>query len=108
VGCCELLAVTLDFQSIHPQHQLGRFRLSVSAARDPRATQHPPARLVKILKQSPQDRSASARNELQGFFRTQVAPEGKHLNEERDRLRLERDALDARIPTTMVMEEMST
>ena len=106
VGCCELLAITLDFQSSHPQHQLGHFRLSVSAAADPRETRRPAANLVKILEREPEKRSAAERRKLRTYFRTQVDPEGKRLAVELAGLKAERTALDARVPTTMVMDEL--
>jgi hypothetical protein len=106
IGCCELLAITLDFQSTHAQHQLGRFRLSVSAAKDPRGTELPPANIARILKRCPEERTETEERTVQTFFRTKIAPEGKQLVAEIARLKAERDGLDAKLPTTMVMEEL--
>jgi hypothetical protein len=106
IGCCELLAVTLEFQSSHPRHQLGRFRISAATAKDPRGTQRPPARLVKILERVPDERSDAEQADLRRFFRTKVSAEGQHLSARLAEQTAEQETLEARIPSTMVMEEL--
>jgi hypothetical protein len=107
VGCCDLLEVTLEFQSSRPRHTLGRFRLSVASAADPRGTQQPPAKLVKILERPEGERSEAERKELRTFYRTQVDPDGRRQSEELARLKKEREDIEKQIPTAMVMEEMA-
>src|SRR5262249_17769006 len=78
-----------------------------ATARDPRGVEQPPARLVKILERPAAQRSVSEQKELRTYYRTQVASEGKALSAELARLRTELEAMDARTPSAMVMEEMA-
>jgi hypothetical protein len=100
------LRVTLDFQSPFAQHQLGRFRLSVTSAKDPHGERTLPANIRQILALLPEKRGEQQRAELRDHYRKSFSVELKPLYEEIDKLRNSQAELDKKIPTTMVMEEM--
>jgi len=102
------LAVTLEFQSQFGQHQCGKFRLSVTSAKNPHASQGFPETIATILALAPEKREDSQRSELRKYFRTQVAPEGRRLSEQLTVLRQSQAELDKLIPTAMIMQEMAT
>src|SRR5438876_829759 len=76
------LTVTLDFQSQFAQHQLGRFRLSVTSAKQPHDSQKPPANILAILAVAPQQRTDQQRSDLRKFFRTSISPVAKKMGDE--------------------------
>jgi hypothetical protein len=100
-----VLTMSLDFDSGFPQHGFGRFRLSTTSSLDP----HPkdfPENVRKALLVEGGNRSEAERALLRSHFRSRVFPAGKSLQAEIDRLRKEQTELEARIPTSMVMQEM--
>jgi hypothetical protein len=101
------LTVVLDFQSQFPQHQLGRFRLSVTKTTNAHSSQELPAAVVAALANPRERRTDQQKTELRNFFRAKVAPEKvKQLNEELTRLQQARADVEKKIPTAMVMQEM--
>ena len=103
-----LLSVTIDFQSQFAQHQCGKFRLSITSAKNPHAGLGLPEKIAKILAVAPEKRDDPQRGELRTYFRTQVAPEGRRLSEQLAGLRQGQAELDKLIPTAMIMQEMPT
>jgi hypothetical protein len=103
-----VLSITLEFQSLFRQHQCGKFRLSITSAKDPHAGRKLPEKIARILTLGPEKRDDSQRAELRTYFRTQVTPEGRRLAEQLAVLRQSRSELEALIPTAMVMQEMAT
>jgi hypothetical protein len=101
-----LLTITLDFQSSYAQHQLGRFRLSVTGSKEPHESQRPPAKIQEILAVEPDKRSDAQRAELRKHYRANLSPITKQLNDQLAKLRKEQTDLDKQVPTTMVMQEM--
>ncbi|MEX2561317.1 MAG: DUF1553 domain-containing protein, partial [Pirellulales bacterium] len=101
-----LLVVTLEFKSRFAQHQLGRFRLAVTAAADPHGGQELPAAIQQILAVAPETRSDQQREELKKYYREKVSPELGELAARLERLRKEQEELDKQIPSAMVMQEM--
>jgi hypothetical protein len=106
LGRQALLTVTLDFQSQFPQHQPGRFRLSVTDAPKPHGADAMPAAIRTILVVEPARRTDAQRTELQKYYRTHFAPLVKQLNDQLARLRKTYAEAEAKVPTTMVMQEM--
>ncbi len=102
------VTVTLEFQSQFGQHQCGKFRLSVTSAKDPHAGGGIPEKLVRLLAVAPEKRDDALRGELRTYYRTQVVPEGRRLLEQLAGLRQSQAELDKLIPTAMVMQEMAT
>jgi hypothetical protein len=103
------LTVTLDFQSPFGQHQCGKFRLAVTAAKNPHAApQGLPEKIGQILAVAPESRTEPQRSELRTYYRTQVSTEARKLSEQIAALRQGQAELDKLIPTAMVMQEMPT
>ena len=101
-----LLRIALDFRSQFEQHQIGRFRLGVTSAGHPNGKNALPADVLKALEIEPGKRGDAERARLRKHFRAEVSPEGRELAARLARLEKERQELDARIPTAMVMQEM--
>ncbi|HMO63700.1 MAG TPA: PSD1 and planctomycete cytochrome C domain-containing protein, partial [Verrucomicrobiota bacterium] len=100
------LTLRLEFQSVFAQHAIGRLRVETTDAPAGPALRPLPAAVRDILAVAPADRKDEQRERLQRHFREEVLAEGRTLAARRAELRKERDALDAKIPTTMVMAEL--
>ncbi|HVC94426.1 MAG TPA: PSD1 and planctomycete cytochrome C domain-containing protein [Pirellulales bacterium] len=98
--------IVLDCQSQFGQHQPGRFRLSVTGSPDPHGTGALPAKIVELLAVDA-ERSEPQRAELRAYYREHVSAALRPGFEALARLREERTQIDKRIPTAMVMQEMS-
>jgi len=101
-----VLTLALDFQSIYGRHQFGRFRVSVSAAPVSHLTGKLPDVIAKTVATAADQRSDAQKAELRSYFRSNVSAEGKKLGEELAKLIKSRAELEAKVPTTMVMQEM--
>ena len=102
------VVVELVFRSQFAQHQLGRFRVSTTTARTPRAGGSGlPGEVTAILATPNEGRSEAQRAALRGYFRTRVATAGRNVGAEIDAIRKRLAAEEAKVPTAMVMEEMS-
>jgi mono/diheme cytochrome c family protein len=101
------LGITLDFQSVFAQHQIGKFRLSVTSAKDPHHAAKLPDKIREIITVAVEKRSDAQKAELRQYFRSNVAPESKKLIEQRAELQKKMEELDKKVPTTMVMQEMA-
>lgn len=102
------LGITLDFQSQFGQHQCGKFRLSVTTAKNPHASQGLPDTVMQILAVVPEKRNDQQRADLRTYYRTQISPETKLLTDELAALRKSQAELDKLVPTAMVMQEMAS
>lgn len=100
------VAVTLDFQSPHHGHQLGRFRLSFTGADDPHTARDIPEGVVAAVACPPEQRGEEQRQLLTNFVREHHAPAIQAAQSALDAARQAREAFAATIPTVMVMEEM--
>jgi hypothetical protein len=100
------LVVTIDFQSKFTQHQLGRFRLSVTNSTDPHESRKVSAKLREILAIESDKRTDEQRAELRMFYRSTFSAEFKQLTDQLAKLRQELTDIEKRIPTTMVMQEL--
>jgi hypothetical protein len=101
-----LLRVTLEFRSPFARHQIGRFRLAATSAAHPRGKASLPEDVRKALAVDPARRGDAERARLRKHFRAEVSPAGREVAGRLARLEKERNELDARIPTAMVMQEM--
>ena len=100
------LRVKLEFRSHAARHQLGRFRLATTGARDPHRLRAIPDAVLAALRVAPERRGVEARAAIRSHFRR---AESALLAPQRERLaalRSERDAIGARVTSVMVMEEM--
>jgi hypothetical protein len=68
------LTFTLDQQYAGKDHNIGRFRLSVTTAKPPFSLEGPPEAIAKILAVEAEKRSAAQKAELTRYFRS-IDPE---------------------------------
>lgn len=102
----EKLQVKLLHQSQYPQHNIGRFRISLTAAEKPTLSGSSiPAEIATILQVEGDKRNAGQKDKLLAHFRT-IAPELKVERELVARLEQEQKALVDSFPQTLV--SMST
>jgi mono/diheme cytochrome c family protein len=99
------LQVSLAFESKFAQHQLGRFRLSLTSAANPAAASTLPDAVAAALAVPRDERTAEQTGEIRKHYREQVSPVIRGLKAELAALTTRRDSLDAQIPTSMVMQE---
>ncbi len=83
---------------------VGRFRISVTSDEFPEVM---PGAIDKILRTDAAARTDTDRTELRRYFLAHPY-ERRRANEEVTRLQAEKRAIENKIPTTMVMEEMAT
>jgi hypothetical protein len=100
------LSITLDFQSQFAQHQLGRFRLAATDAKNPQGAVQLPANIAEILSVPSGDRNDAKKSELERYYRTNVSSAIKEMNAEVARLKQAQAEVEKGISTTMVMQEM--
>jgi hypothetical protein len=101
-----LLTIRLDFQSPFAQHQLGKFRLSVTDSPTPHHAAPLPANIAAILGVPATMRTGPQQTELRTYYRAHFSPVVKNLNDRLTKLRQAQAELEKQIPTTMVMQEM--
>jgi hypothetical protein len=101
------LRLTLAFESQFAAHQLGRFRISTTSASDPHGKSAMPQAVASALTKPAAQRNADELALIRAHYRTEVSSEGKLLAKELASLRLERSKLESKIPTAMVMSEMT-
>jgi len=99
------LQVTLAFESKFAQHQLGRFRLAVTSASNPAAASTLPEAVAAALVVPRDERTAGQAGEIRKHYREQLSPEIRGLKAELAALTTRREAIDAQIPTSMVMQD---
>ena len=100
------LTVTLDFQH-GSQHQLGRFRLAATDAKNPLGVQGIPGAIRAILKVAPEARSEKQKADLRSHYRSAVSPALKAVSDRLAALRKERSDLEKSVPAGMVMRDMA-
>ena len=101
-----VLTIALDFQSIHARHHFGRVRVSVTSSPQPHFAGKLPESIAKVLATPVAQRSEQQKTELRTYYRSTVSPEGRKYGTELAKLIKSRAELEAKVPTTMVMQEM--
>jgi hypothetical protein len=101
------LTLTLEFKSTFSQHQLGKFRLSVTNASSPLGKEGIPADIRKTLATVADSRNAAQQSALRKYYRINFSPAMKDLSTKLAALQSEQDDIEASERTTMVMEEMT-
>jgi hypothetical protein len=102
-----VLTITLDFRSQSAGHELGHFRLSATAAKNPLGTDPVSPEITKILAMASDSRSPEQQATLRKFYRENVSLARADVKERLTALRKEQDEAESTERTTMVMEEMS-
>jgi mono/diheme cytochrome c family protein len=96
------LVVTLEHQSAHAQHNIGKFRLSTTALEKPTLSgSRFPAEVVAALSADSASRNDAQKKTLTDYFRT-VAPMLKGVRDEIAAVEQQRTALSNAFPTTLV------
>jgi hypothetical protein len=97
------LVVKMTHASPHPQHNIGRFRLSLTSAKAPSLSGKLglPLPVVEALLEQPARRSPAQKAALAAHYRT-IAPELVALRTRLADLRREKAALEAKLPSTLV------
>ena len=99
--------IILAFESIFGRHQFGKFRISVTSANNPHGKASIPAPVALALTKKPAERTEADRATIRTHYRGTVSSEGKIVTSRVDALKAERAALEAKVPTAMVMQEMA-
>ena len=102
-----VLTVALDFQSIFARHQFGRFRVSATGTAQPHLAGKLPPAIAAALATPADKRTEQQKTEVRTYYRSNVSAEAKRLAEELAKLIRERREVEAKVPTTMVMEELA-
>jgi mono/diheme cytochrome c family protein len=102
------VTLTLEFNSIFPQHTMGHLRISVTGSKNPISAANVPANIAQVLLRSPEKRSAGQKSEIRRYFRNSVSSQSKALQGHLATLKREQTDFDRTIPSTMVMQEMAT
>lgn len=100
------LTFELNFISSFAQHQLAKFRLSITSAENPTSDGGLPAKVRDALAIEPAKRSTAQANDVREHFRRLVSAEGKKLVEELAALGKRQQDLEQLVPTSMVMQEL--
>jgi hypothetical protein len=108
LGSPREIKVTLDFQSQFAQHQIGRFRLAVSATAKPQLADVLPAEVATALSVAADKRTDAQAAAVKKHYREKVSPEFARLNEQMAKFKKEREDLEKNVPTVMVMQDMAT
>jgi hypothetical protein len=102
------LTLALDFQSQFAQHQIGRFRVTATDAKNPHTKSVLPPAIDAILAIAVDQRTVAHKEQLKNYYRQNISTELKALGSELAKLRQERANVEKQIPTTMVMQDMAT
>ena len=103
-----LVKIVLKHQSPYPQHQFGRFRLSLSK-QNPIRVDGPPA-ILAIAKVKPKDRNEKQKANIRKHYREQVTSNEEYV-QVRDELaarKKAREEFDNTLPTTLIWKEKTT
>ena len=100
------LTLRFEFQSTNAQHQLGRFRISATAAAQPVGRQTLPAEIAAILKKESATRSADETQKLRAHFLTNSPPPAL-LTARQKKQAAEKELTDFKniVPRVMVMSD---
>lgn len=100
------VTLKLVFHSGFAQHQIGRLRIRLTDSPAPREPGGLPEEIRVLLTLDEKVRSPKQQAQLQRYYREEVSSLGRQWKSELAALNKKRDALQSRIPTAMVMQEM--
>ena len=98
------LKVTLKHESVHLQHNLGRFRISLTTNGAPRLDA-PPAEVVAALSVAADKRTDAQQTQLRDYYRTKVSPQFASLKSAVDAAKKKVTDYENSLPVTMVMQD---
>jgi Protein of unknown function (DUF1553)/Protein of unknown function (DUF1549)/Planctomycete cytochrome C len=105
------LKIRLRHESVHAQHQFGRFRLSVTTSTSiPEIdSSSVPSEITKLVQVAADKRNADQQKKIRDHFRQNVATNAK-LVQARDELaavKKQREELDKSLPTTLIWKDVA-
>ena len=100
------VTVTLDFQSPHTHHQLGRFRLAVTDSPRPLGKSTLPDAVAVLLRTPADKRTPAQVASLRTYYRNEVDASSAAPRAEKAKLLAEKSAIETSMPSAMVMAEM--
>ncbi|HET6248881.1 MAG TPA: PSD1 and planctomycete cytochrome C domain-containing protein [Tepidisphaeraceae bacterium] len=95
------LKFVLEFQSIYPKHQIGRFRISATTSPAPAGAQSLPPGVRQILSIAAADRKPQQKAEVAEYFRT-IAHSLQPVRDEIAKIEKQKEALNNTIPKCLV------
>jgi hypothetical protein len=99
-----VISLKLEFNSQFSQHEIARFRISVTSAHSRSSL---PPEIAKVVSVPTEKRSDKEVSDLRSWYRGQYIPEFREAGRQLEKLRKDRDAFMARVPSTMVMQAMA-
>ena len=100
------VTVYLRFQSQYAQHQMGRFRLSVTDSSSPHGKASLPASIMAILQSK--ERNDQQKKELASYYRLEISAESAEVRKTIAQLHKSKSALEAQGGSSMVMQDLPT
>ena len=100
------VSIRLDFKSQFAQHQIGKFRISVTGTKSPHTSGIAPG-LVEVIKTPLEKRSPKQITELTKFYRENFATEVLEADQKLIKAKADLEAFDNTLPSVMVMEELA-
>ncbi|HEX3147743.1 MAG TPA: PSD1 and planctomycete cytochrome C domain-containing protein [Gemmataceae bacterium] len=100
------VTVQLQFNSHFASHQMGRFRVSATGSPTPHQAAGLPANVGAALKTEPGKRTDAQRNELRAYYRANVSPATRKLNDRVGEINKQIAEMEKNTPDAMVMQEM--
>ena len=101
-----VIQLRLDFKSQFARHEIGRLRISVTDSPVGSRKALPPD-IAKIVAVPPDKRSPEQQTALQTWYRGQFIDQYKGDSQKLARLRKDQADFDAKVPNTMVMQQMA-
>ena len=98
------LKVTLKHESVHLQHNLGRFRISLTTNGAPRLDA-PPAEVIAALGVAADKRTDAQQTQLRDYYRTKVSPQFASLKSAVDTAKKKVADYENSLTVTMVMQD---
>ena len=102
------LTIQLFFHSPYAQHEIGRVRVSLTSAPEPRESSGLPDAIREALAKADGERTEEQRASVRKYYREEVSPIARGWREQQVALRKQREAIEGKIPTSMVMGEMGS
>ncbi len=102
------LTVQLMFHSPYVQHEIGRVRVSLTSTPEPREPSGLPDAVREALAKAAGERTEEQRASVRKYYREEVSPVAREWREQQVALRKQRESIEGKIPTAMVMGDMGS
>ena len=95
------LTIVLDHQSPYGQHQIGKFRLSVTTSPNPAGIKSIPGNVQAALAVAAEQRTEAQKNEIAAYYRT-IAPLTQPQRDQVAQLEKQKADMTANMPTALI------